>query len=118
MLSNVRSWKVFADLIAGAWQKQPGAIIEAGRLLLDAKQELARDEFKSLPFDSSVARKLQCIAGNSVLCAHVHKLPPAWGTLYELSKLEDGALRAAIEDGRVNPKMERKDALALRGLPP
>jgi hypothetical protein len=119
---NARSWKVFAELITSAWQKQAGAIIEVGRLLLAAKQELGRDELEALlrlklPFDPSVARKLQRIAGNSVLCAHVHKLPPAWGTLYELSKLADGVLQAAIEDGRINPKMERKDALALRGLP-
>jgi hypothetical protein len=121
--SNARSWKVFADLIAGAWQKQAGAIIEVGRLLLHAKQELTRDGFEGLlrlklPFDSSVARKLMLIAENQTICAHVHKLPPSWGTLYELSKLKDGLLRAAIEDGRINPKTERKDALAFRGLPP
>jgi hypothetical protein len=120
---NTRSWKVFRELITSAWQKQAGAIIEVGRLLLAAKQELTRDGFegllqRKLPFESSVARKLQRIAANSVLCAHVHKLPPAWGTLYELSKLEDEVLRAAIEYGRINPKMERKDATALRGLPP
>jgi hypothetical protein len=121
--SNIRSWKAFADLIAGSWQKQAGAIIETGRHLIEAKQELSRDEFAplvklKLPFTSSTARKLMLIAENQIVCAHVHKMPPSWGTLYELTKLSDEVLRAAIKDGRVNPKMQRKDVRALRGQPP
>jgi hypothetical protein len=29
-------------------------------------------------------------------------LPPSWGTLHELTKVEPGVLKAAIKDGRVD----------------
>jgi hypothetical protein len=121
--SNTRSWKTFAELIAGSWQKQAGAIIETGRHLIEAKQELSRNEFAplvklKLPFTSSTARKLMIIAESQIVCAHVHKMPPSWGTLYELTKLDDEVLRTAIKDGRVNPKLQRKDVRVLRGQPP
>jgi hypothetical protein len=114
---NSRSWKDFAELIKDAWRKGAKAFIETGRYLREAKEEL--DDFEpflkfKLDFDASVGRKLMCIAGNSVLCAHVHKLPPCWSTLYELSKLPDDILLLAIADGRISPKMQRKDASALR----
>jgi hypothetical protein len=35
--------------------------------------------------------------------------PAAWRTLYELTKVEP----AVLKDGRVNPKMERKEVAAL-----
>jgi DNA-directed RNA polymerase specialized sigma24 family protein len=118
--SNARSWKTFADLINGAWSKTVEAILESSRYVLEAQNELPRGEFEAmlrleLAFDASVGRKLVRIAKNEVLsCAPGHKLPPSWTILYELSKLDDDVLKAAIADGRVNPKMSRKDAIALR----
>ncbi|HEV3114882.1 MAG TPA: hypothetical protein VGY99_30720 [Candidatus Binataceae bacterium] len=117
--SNARSWKYFAEQINGAWHKGAGAFLEVGQYLIQAKEELDRDEYNSLirlrlEFDTSTAKKMICIAGNRWLGAHVHLLPPCWSTLYELSKLEYEALCAAMGDGRINPKMMRKDAIALR----
>ena len=43
--------------------------------------------------------------------AHAHHLPVSWMTLYELSKIDENTFTAAIEDGRINPKMERKTRL-------
>ena len=82
----------------------PASFIQTGQYLIEAKEELDRDEFEALvrlrlDFDASVARKLMRVAGDRTLCAHVHKLPPCWSSLYELSKLEDDALEAAIADG-------------------
>jgi hypothetical protein len=34
-------------------------------------------------------------------------LPPSWGTLYELTKVEPPTLAAALTDGRIHPAMER-----------
>lgn len=119
--SNARTWQDFADLINSAWQRGVSFIFQTGEYLIEAHEVLDRREFEALvqlklDFDASVARKLMRIAGNPILCAHVHKdkLPPCWSTLYELSKLEDDDLRAAIADGVVSPKMQRRDAIALR----
>jgi hypothetical protein len=116
--SNVRSWKDFAALINTTWRKGATAIIETGRLILAAKAELDRDVFDSLlklrlDCGDSVARKLLRIADNEIICAHGHKLPPCWTTIYELTKVKADALKAAFADGTIHPGMERKDAAAL-----
>jgi hypothetical protein len=48
------------------------------------------------------AQRLMKIARHPVLgkAAHVQFLPSAWGTLYELTKLPEPTLRAALADGR------------------
>jgi hypothetical protein len=117
--SNTRGWKVFANLINTSWRKGAEAFVQTGRYLIEAKEELDRDQYNSLiklklAFDESVAKKLICIARKSVLGAHVHQLPPCWSTLYELSQLEDKVLEAKLADGTIHPGMQRKDATALR----
>src|SRR5947207_13283692 len=77
--TNTRSWKVFADLINTSWRKGAEAFFQTGRYLIEAKEELDRDQYGALiklklAFDQSVAKKLICIARNSVLGAHVHQL--------------------------------------------
>jgi hypothetical protein len=115
---NARSLKVFADLIDTSWRKGAAAIIETSRLILDAQSELDRDVFESLlkhlVCGASAGRKLLRIAKNSIICAHGHKLPPSWTTIYELTKLDDEILNTKLADGTIHPGMERKDATALR----
>jgi hypothetical protein len=51
------------------------------------------------------------IAADSRLAnrAHVPLLPPSWGTLYELTKLDDDTFDQKLRDGTINPEMQRKD---------
>jgi len=117
--SNTRSWKTFADLINASWRKGAEAFLQTGRYLIEAKEQLEREEYGALiklrlAFDQSVAKKLICVASNPLLGAHVHQLPPCWSTLYELTKLGDDVLKAALADGAIHPGMKRKDAIALR----
>jgi hypothetical protein len=120
---NTRSWNEWVTLINGAWRKAPEAYINTGKQLLAAKEELPRDEFESiiklkLAFEASVARKLICIGANPIICAHVHKLPPCWSTIYELTKLDYAVLQVAFENAAIHPKMKRKDVRVLAGKPP
>jgi hypothetical protein len=53
--------------IAAAWQKGVEAILETGRLLIEAKAALRHGEFKSmiqlkLPFNPGTAQRLMAIA--------------------------------------------------------
>jgi hypothetical protein len=114
--SNTRSRAEFSEAIRVSWTKSTAGIIETCMTYKEAKDQLNPEQFKAmtLPFDASVARKLLVIANNSLLCAHVHILPPCWSTIYELAKLDGAVMRARIEDGTVNPKMQRRDAMALR----
>ena len=114
-----RTWNDFAGLINTTWRKGVTAFIDTGRYLLEAKAELDRNAFASLvtwhlDFDASVGRKLMAIANNSVICAHGHKLPPSWTTIYELTKLDDEVLEAGFAAGVINPGIKRRDVSALR----
>jgi hypothetical protein len=109
----------YANKFNGCWRKSVEAIFEASACLIEAKNDLDPHEFEAmldedLLVSGSSARKLMLIAQKEVLCAHVHKLPPHWGTLYELTKVEDARLLAAFEADEINPNMERKDAVALK----
>lgn len=110
------AWKPWAEKITAAWQKSVEAVLETGRALIQAHDELDHGQWEAmisleLPFDSSTARRLIKIARHEVLSnrAHVHALPPSWGTLYELSKLPASTLEAKINDGTITPKLERKE---------
>jgi hypothetical protein len=116
---NSRGSKFYTDEINNAWRKGAAVLIQCGQLLIDAKAELQSDAFNvmvksKLSFDRTIGVKLMAIAANQTLCAHVHKLPPCWSTLYELSQLKDNVLRTKLADGTISPRMLRKEALALK----
>ena len=41
-------------------------------------------------------------------------MPNSWGTLYELTKLDNATFARALERGAIHAEMERRDALGLR----
>lgn len=109
----------WADQICTQHGKSVESIIDVGRLLLKAKRELVRGEWGRMfeenlvPFAQSTASHLMAIASNAVLTnlSHVTSLPPSWGTLYELSRVEPKRLAAAFKDGIITPDMKRKEVL-------
>jgi len=119
--TNKRDWKWHRDRIAAAWGKQVESIVETGQMLIEAKDELAHGSYEAmvqskLPFSKSTARRLKAIAENEIIAnrAHVHALPPSWGTLYELTKIPPEILMEKLKDGSIHPKLERKDVRAMR----
>ena len=99
----------WAARIAGAWRKSVEAILEAGRLLIEAKAALPHGAFadmieSDLPFGARMAQMLMAIARNPRLvnAKHVSLLPPHVGTLYELTKLTEDEFEAKLA-GPANP---------------
>src|SRR5271165_651243 len=106
----------WAARISAAWQQSVTSIIETGRLLTEAKGALDHGEWlpmveTDLPFQRNTAQRLMKIAADSRLAnrAHVPLLPPSWGTLYELTKLDDDTFDQKVRDGTINPEMQRKE---------
>lgn len=106
----------WAGRIGAAWQKSVEAIFETGRLIAEAKAALPHGEFgtmiaNDLPFGDRTARMLMTIAADERLTnrQHVSVLPPSWGTLYELTKLDDDTLTRRIKEGTIRPDMQRRD---------
>jgi hypothetical protein len=107
--------------VSSAWQNSTASIIETGRLLIEAKESFEHGEWmplveSRLPFTVRTANRLMKIAADERLSkpAHMKRLPPHWGTLYELTKLKADVFERAVADGTINPKMTRKKVAALR----
>lgn len=109
-----RDMSAWSARIRQAWRSSLAGIIDAGQLLIDAKAALPHGQFghmlaSELPFSGSTARRLMAIARDRRIVerAHVHDLPPHWGTLYELTKLDDETFDRRLADGSIYAEMER-----------
>lgn len=113
-----REW---GALVHGSWHEpRQKAALETGQFLIDAKSDLECGQFsimveRELPFGPRTARMLMAIANHPIISDRNHGsvLPSSWRTLYELTRLPNAVLLAALADGSIHPKMERKDARAL-----
>lgn len=110
---DVDGW---AARINACWRQSVEAIFAAGRLLVEAKAALPHGQFRAmcddkLPFGHRKAQMLIAIAGDTRLQANAQRvalLPPNWGALYDITRLDDDRLEKHFTDGTINPSMERK----------
>ena len=121
----------YSRAINGEWRKSVSAIVEVGKLLIQAKRLCEHGEFLRLfkghenavsdpvPFSERTAERLIAVASHEVLSnpTHVSDLPQSWGTLYELTKLDDETLIAGIKAGEITPETTRAQAAALHADP-
>jgi hypothetical protein len=115
-----------------ALKKSVEGIIEAGRVLIEAKNELEHGQFIEwvvcdLRFGGPEeggrqiglrkAQMLMFLAKNEVISNANHwcVFPPSWRTLWELSQIRSKQrLLELIASGKINPGMTREEAVALR----
>lgn len=116
-----------ADKFELTMRKSLAAAIRLGDLLVEAKEQLAHGEFGRLfsdhaapvdgamPFSASWARRLMAIAESPVLSKRDHGpvLPADLNAVYQLSRLDDDQLDAAIKAGDIHPRMGRDEVRAL-----
>lgn len=121
----------YARWINCEWGKSVTAIVDVGKALAQAKRLCEHGEFLRLfkghdnavsepvPFSERTAERLMSIAMHPVISnpTHVSDLPQSWGTLYELTKLDDEQIVAGIKAGEITPDMTRAQASALRADP-
>ena len=115
-----------------ALKKSVAGIIEAGRVLIEAKKKLPRGQFtnwvvRELRFgtrkdgsreaDLRKAEMLMLLARNEVISnpCHWHALPPSPRTLYELTQVSPAQrLLKLIEKGKVHAATTREEAIAFQ----
>ena len=115
-----------------ALKKSVEGIIEAGCVLIEAKNELEHGQFidwvvRELRFgsvkdgsriaDLRKAQMLMFLARNEVIsnACHWHAFPPSPRTLWELTQIRPKQrLLELIANGTINPGMTREEAVALR----
>jgi hypothetical protein len=113
----------WVEEVSDCWQAAALSIIATGEALVKAKKCLgdrkgAWDELcDEVPFSPATVSKLMKIANDRRLTklSHVKVLPSSWGTLYELTKLDDKAFKTAMDKGLINPDMERSEVEKLLG---
>ena len=110
----------YAQRITACQRKGVESIIECGRLLIAAKDELKHGEFlkmieNKLPFKRSTAQALMRIAADGRITKYQHAgcLPAHWSTLVKLIQLPDAAFEARIADGTIHPGLERGPAAEM-----
>jgi hypothetical protein len=110
----------YAQRITACQRKSINSIIECGRLLIAAKNELKHGEFlkmieNELPFGRSTAQSFMKIANDKRITnnRHVGCLPAHWSTLAKLTQLPDAAFEARIADGTIRPGLERRPAVEM-----
>lgn len=111
----------YAARIEAAWNKTREGIFEVGRLLIDAKAALPHGEFllmveNDLPFKGRTAQSLMAVARDERLlnAQHIAHLPTSWGSLYDLTTLDDDQFAEALDAGIIRPDMERKDLAPIK----
>jgi hypothetical protein len=121
----------WAPRINAEWRKSVEGILNAGRQLIAAKEACEHGEFLRMfkghdkvvsdpvPFGERSGRMLMELSAHPVIAnrKYVSDLPQSWGTLYELTKLDDEQIVAGIKAGEITPDMTRADASALRADP-
>jgi N6-adenosine-specific RNA methylase IME4 len=120
---NVLTVDEWAARITARWQDSVEAILDVGRMLIQAQAQVGHGHWlrliEKLPFGERTAQMLQRIADpdqapHLANPKHVSYLPPSWGTLHELARLIPEQFEAAIAAGVVHPGMERRDLLCWR----
>jgi hypothetical protein len=129
---NQRKLSIFTARFRDALKKSVEGIVEAGRVLIEAKNELEHGQFidwvvRELRFgtrkdgsreaDLRKAQILMFLARNEVIsnASHWHAFPPSSRTLWELSQIRPKQrLLELIANGTINSGMTREEAVALR----
>ena len=58
--------------------------------------------------------RMVAVGNDTRIFMNKEKMPASWGTLYELTRLDDIQFKVALDDGRINPSMTRSEALDIR----
>jgi len=109
----------WSELIRTHLAKTVESIIATGSVLTDCKAALPFGQFKEAlegaGITPRVAQMFMAVATHPVLVnTSIHsQLPPAYNTLYQLSRLKPPELERALEDGTITPKLKVNDALQL-----
>ena len=112
--------------ITSSWNKVAMSIIEVGRQLNEAQNDLSKIEFRQLKreledqriMSNSTITKLRMIANNVVLTREENQkyLPPSYETLYLLSRIDENDLSEAFENQLISTETQRNNIPNIFGF--
>lgn len=113
---DINQWRARIEV---AWQRSVESVIEVGRLINEARDQLGATYAlleTELPFSTTVAAFLSKIAKNRVLSnpTNFARLPNGVNTLYHLTFIDETKLEEQIDQGEITPNFTLNEAKALR----
>lgn len=108
--------------IMECWRASVESIIKTGQRLNEAKAALVHGDWEEvrsgLPFGERQVQMLMAIAADARLSnpQYVALLPASWGTIYDLTRLDDDELKRGFQQRIIRPDMIRADVDQLRPL--
>ena len=122
-ISKTRTRKEWAAIINADWRKSIERIIQTGRDLIAAKEQLPHGEYgkmfakKEVLFSQDMAQRLMRIAQHPQISnpSARTKLPTSWTVLKALSYLSEDDFHDAEEKGLINNNLNLRTAQAISG---
>ena len=117
---NLQDPQTWIDRITERLRASVESIIESGRLLIQAKEMLSHGSWGAvlggLPIGERQVQMLMAIAADQRLSNPqcIALLPASWGTIYDLTRLDDDELERGFREQIIRPGMERKDIDLIR----
>jgi hypothetical protein len=106
---SIQRW---AETIKAEWHGSTACVMRACAKAAEARARGCLNEVSDAlvgVIDASTLRLLAIIGENTrLMLTDPSKLPLHWGTLYELTKLEDAVLRDRLLNGSIYPTMPRR----------
>lgn len=106
------------------WNKARESVLEVGRLIIEAKMTLPKEEYgkfinNDLPFDYSVIQKLKRLAESQRINDPKNRslLPHSWNTLHEIMQLPEEVFQRGVAQGIIHENCQWKDVKSLRPPP-
>ena len=102
-----------------AWRKSVEAIIDSGRILIEAKKAAGHGNWlaflEKIKIKSRMAENLMEIAEHPVLSnsQHAANLPRCWSTLARMAQFEPSELGELLDKGTIDSNTERNEVEAL-----
>ena len=88
-------------------------------IFVEAFEELDKKNFKvfydGVNYEKSSKRKMRSICKNPTIIKNLDNLPKGWGTLYEMSKIDESTLVELIGDGTISSTTTCKEVVEIRG---
>ena len=89
-------------------------------IFVEAFQELDKknfeDFYKQVNYEKSSKFKMRKICKNPTIIKNLEILPKGWGTLYEMSKIDESTLVELISDGTISSTTTSKEIVEIRGV--
>ena len=103
LIDSKKSVRNYRDKIDKQLKLVKRSMVDIGRILNEAENNLSKKDYRELETGTELGKrsiqKLKKIAADMRIEKHKDELPGSWGTLYEITKLNDKEFNESLKQG-------------------